>query len=45
MKAVVDILFLTIGGAGEIDDKLPPKWGQYNTFVKREKNNTVEFKM
>jgi hypothetical protein len=29
MKAVVDILFLTLGGAEKIDDKLPPKWWEY----------------
>ena len=29
MRAMIDILFLALDGAGEIDDKLPPKWGQY----------------
>lgn len=29
MRAMIDILFLALGGTGEIDDKLPPKWGQY----------------
>lgn len=29
MRTMIDILFFALGGAGEIDDKLPPKWWEY----------------